>query len=259
MLSKWYLDCVSEAGDVFICYAATVRWNALSVNYSSLLEKRSAGPPTMRTSLRGFSTPEIYGSVIKWSSPSLSLAASWRARSPPIERTIFQSELGEIRWSCLAPIADAEINLKDRPCQLGLGYAEHMSMSIPPWQLPIDELRWGRYLSDDDHLTWIDWHGPHPLTLVFHNGNTIDGARVTDGEIICAGSRLTISRTGRSVLREGKLTNTALAMIPGIRNLIPSRILDAYETKWCSKGSMKNPGGSDSAGWVIHEVVRWGR
>src|SRR5687767_9538504 len=121
MLSKWYMDCVTDAGDVFIGYAATVGSRALSINYSSILEQQNAEAPTAHTSLR-FAAPEVSGSTITWSSPSLKVIASWTALSPPMERTIFESESGEIEWRCIAPIADAEVYLQDQPCRKGLGY-----------------------------------------------------------------------------------------------------------------------------------------
>lgn len=259
MLSKWYMDCVSDAGDVFIGYAATLRWKALSINYSSVLEHRFGEPLEARTSLLKFSPLEISGSSLAWSSDSLGVTASWKAIASPIEQTIFESDMGSIIWRCIAPIADAEVRTQNQPCLKGLGYAEHITLTIPPWQLPIDELRWGRFLSDSDHLIWIGWRGTHPLTLVYHNGIAIDGSQVTDNEISFADGRLTISRNDRRVLREGALISTALAMIPGIKKLIPRRILDGHESKWCSKGVMKKPDAMDLNGWVIHEVVRWGR
>ena len=253
------MDCVSDSGDVFIGYAATVRWKTFSINYSSILEQQYGEPTQIHTSLKKSSAPEISGSSLEWASDTLGVEGSWQAIAPPIEHAIFESEMGDIKWRCIAPIARAEVHTESQPRLEGLGYAEHISVSVPPWRLPLDELRWGRFLSDCHHLTWIDWRGPHPLTLVFHNRAAIEGAKVADDEVIVADGELTISVSGRRVLREGVLVSTALAAIPGIQKVIPSRILNAHESKWCSRGVFRKPGESDVAGWVIHEVVRWGQ
>jgi hypothetical protein len=41
VLSKYYLDCVSDDGDVFIAYAAEVRWHALALSYTAVLVRRA--------------------------------------------------------------------------------------------------------------------------------------------------------------------------------------------------------------------------
>ena len=253
------MDCVSDDGDVFIGYTATLRWKALSINYMSILERRIGDRPRSRTSLQKFTAPRVSGSLIEWSSKSLGVHGIWKIDSTPIERTIFESDIGDIQWRCIAPIAKAEIQIGEQRLIKGLGYAEHISITIPPSQLPIDQLRWGRYLSEGDHLTWIDWRGPHLLTHVFHNGAEIPGAHVSDDEVNFASQRLMISGSDRQTLREGALVNTALAMIPGIRNLFPRRILDCNESKWLSHGTMEERGIMLNRGWVIHEVVSWGQ
>ena len=253
------MDCVSDAGDVFIGYVATVRWKAFSLNYSSILLQTRGEISTTHTSLRAVKVPEFSLPTIEWSSEPLRTNASWTADCMPIERTIFDSDAGDVKWLCIAPIAEAEVNVAGKPFCTGLGYVEHLSMSIAPWQLPIDELRWGRYLSKHEHLTWIEWRGPNPLTFVFHNGKAVVGAEVCDDAIMFGDRRLTIVETDRRVLREGQLSRTTLAMIPGVRKLIPHRILDAHEIKWCSKGTMNHAGVMESKGWAIHEVVTWAR
>jgi len=258
-LSKWYMDCVSNAGDVFIGYAATLRWKALSINYASVLEQPAGTETSLRTSLLGYSPPEHNGSSLTWIAASLGVNAAWESLSEPIERTIFESDGGDIVWRCIAPIAAAQVQTQGQPNLKGLGYVEHISLTIPPWQLPMDELRWGRLLSERSQLTWIEWRGVQPLTLVFHNGVLVENIFVTDDELVLPDGNLKISRVGRRVLRQGTLVNTALSVIPGIQHVIPHRILDARETKWCSRGKLTIAGEAVAEGWVIHEIVRWGK
>lgn len=251
------MDCVSDGGDVFIGYAASLRWKGLSINYSSILQQQNDKKTEVSTSLLKFSTPQTTGSSLHWSSDSLRVDGTWRAISSPIKRTIFESNTGNIEWQCLQPLAKAEVCIGKQHYLKGLGYAEHVLMSIPPWQLPIDELRWGRFLSDRGNLIWIDWRGAHPISLVFHNGVQTEGAIVTDSEVVFDDGRLALPLEEKQVLREGPLINTAFSMIPGIRRIFPLRSLNTYECKWRSRGFLKEQQMLVSAGWVIHEIVRW--
>lgn len=128
-------------------------------------------------------------------------------------------------------------------------------MTIPPWRLPFEELRWGRFLSAEDALVWIHWRGAHSLNLTFHNGTSVEHASLTDDELVAGEMSLALDRG--TVLREGALVETALNAVPGIQRLFPLRILRAHECKWLSRGVLKKPEAEPSAGWAIHEVVRW--
>jgi hypothetical protein len=259
-LLKWYLDCVSADGSVFIGYAGTLRWKALSLNFSSILECQRDEEPVTRSSLLRVRLPESSAGAVQWTSPSLGVTASWRALSASIEHTVYESEKGKINWSCLAPIANARIQTQRQPQLTGLGYAEQISMTVPAWNLPMDELRWGRFLSSEGaHLTWIDWRGPVPISLVFFNGSSIEGAKVSDEEIDFCEGKLKIAISSRRILRDGPLVTNALSAIPGVKNIFPGNFLESHETKWCAEGWLSGLGANDIAGWVIYEVVRWKR
>lgn len=251
------MDCVSNDGDVFIGYAASLRWRGLAIHYSSTLKWQRGEDITSRTSLQKTSDPVLNGASLHWSAPRLSITGTWKTGAPPIERTIFQSNDGNIEWRCLQPHGTAEIYSGDETPIRGLGYAEHISITIPPWRLPIDELRWGRFLSKDDGLIWIDWRGPHPLSLIFHNGIQADGAIITEKDITLDGKEITLAFDTSHVLREGRLIETALSMIPGINRILPASILRTHECKWRSHGILKRKEEIIGEGWAIHEVVRF--
>jgi hypothetical protein len=255
-LSKWYMDCVSEEGDVFIAYVASLRWKGLKINYSSTLRRQHDAPTEANTSLKRYSAPEIAGGSIHWCSKALGVEGKWTATSQPIERTIFESDAGSVEWRCLYPSATAEVSTRNRHKLKGLGYIEHLTMSIPPWRLPIDELRWGRFLSNNDALVWIDWRGASNVRLAFLNGVQVEGAVVTEREVAIEQDKVILALDEDLVLRQGPLIKTALSMIPGIQKLIPFRSLHAYECKWRSRGILTHDE-HVSAGWTIHEIVRW--
>lgn len=254
-LSKWYLDCVTDDGEVFIGYAASLRWRDLKLNYSSTL-RHHRGVTQSKSSLSRNPVPEISGASLHWNHKQLKTEGVWTATAKPIESTIYESADGCVQWQCLMPGAMAEVTAGDRRLN-GFGYAEHLTMSIPPWRLPIDELRWGRFVSAGDALVWIDWKGPYNRQLVFRNGVNIENAIITDTMVAMSDGAITLTLDQGQVLREGPLIQTALAKIPGIQNLIPARSLQADECKWLSRASLTKPSADPSSGWAIHEVVRW--
>jgi hypothetical protein len=249
------LDCVADDGRAFIGYAARLSWRALSINYASVLRCRPGRKAETDTTLQESSAPRADGSAVKWSSPRLKVEGTWRADAPPIKRTLLDSGEGKIEWHCLQPRARAEINFGENARLAGLGYVERLTMTVPPWRLPFHELRWGRFLSAEDALVWIDWRGAHSLSLGFHNGARVEHVSLGDDELAAGGTRLALDCG--TVLREGALVETALSTIPGIQSLFPFRILRARERKWLSRAVLNKPAAAPGAGWAIHEVVRW--
>ncbi len=226
-LSKWYMDCVSDEGEVFLAYWAELRWRAVRLNYASVLGGCS--------SLRETPAPVWSDGVLRWNAPPLGVTGTWRALDPPVRESLLE---GACNWNCVAPRARAEVRLGGRAIR-GLGYAEHLTMTVSPWRLPIDELRWGRFLSETEGVVWIEWSGEKSASLRWHNGVRSAGA-------------LEVEFRDREVLREGKLVETALRVIPNVHKLFPARILGLRESKWRSRAAL-----GPAEGWAIHEVVRW--
>ncbi len=141
-------------------------------------------------------------------------------RAPAYEEALIPG----VRWRCEMPSADARIGM-----MRGYGYAELMQLDLAPWELPIDELRWGRVANGAGSITWIDWRGSHPLTRVL-----VDGQRTE--------APLPEPADNRSI-RDDLLGDTI--PIPGL----PKRIANAREQKWC---------GRVGDAWAVHEVVRFG-
>jgi hypothetical protein len=249
-LSKWYLDCVTDAGDVMIAYTGTVRWGVIHLHYSSLLESTAAGVTT-RNSLREQDEPLVQDGVISWQSNAFGLDGQWQADSLALRETVYSSADGAIEWNCLMPQAKAR--LRDR---CGLGYAEHLTMTIPPWKLPLQTLRWGRFTSASDWIVWIDWQGEFSRRIVYRNGNAAPPRVLEDDRIeFDDGCRLLMDRS--LTIREGPLGTTALSAIPGIRKTFPARLLEIDERKWRSRARLEKPGTPAVEGWAIHERVTW--
>jgi hypothetical protein len=177
--------------------------------------------------------------------------------SKPIQRQLYDSPKGTVTWSCVHPRSKTDISLGPKEHIAGLGYAELLELTIKPWQLPIAELRWGRFLSESDVLVWIEWRGAAPLSVVFLNGKQLQNASISDEQIEIDGGRTVLTLTERTELRKGDLISTALSAIPGIAKIVPARMLHTYECKWRSRGVLSTNGSLCSSGWAIHEIVRF--
>jgi len=255
-LTKYYADCVSEAGDTVIAYYGWVQWKRLTVHYSSLLTKIGNAPARTKYSIRKSEEPLSSGASFRWHSRNLHFEGQWKAVDGPHSETLFSSDDGGIEWHCLQPRANVEIRLGSHQTIRGFGYLERLEMTIAPWKLPIDELLWGRFLSDTTSLVWIDWRGPQNRRVLLYNGEKIDAGEIPESGI-AASSGGKLSFSGSVVLREGKLGTVALAALSAIKSSLPSRILNVEEHKWRSRGHWLSS--QPSEGWAIHEVVKWPR
>lgn len=254
-LSKWYLDCVAPGGDAIIVYAAELSWEGLAVRYASVLEHRE-GETRVVTSLRRCEPPVLRGEEIAWASAPLAARGTWRALTAPIVRPLAEG----IAWHCLQPASEARVEIDGRALA-GLGYAEHISITVPPWKLPIKELHWGRFLApvdekgQGDAVVWIDWRGPQDVRCAFHNGTEVALARASAERVAFDGVTLELDRA--AVLREGAIGRTVLSAMPRLVKKLPMRILGVEERKWRSRGVLTRADGTRREGWAIHEVVTW--
>jgi len=139
----------------------------------------------------------------------------------------------------------------------GLGYAERIELTVEPWNLPLDELRWGRFVSSTDAIVWLGWGGPEAFNLVFHNGAEVRDSVITDSGVTIghSGKRLMLSES--ATLRHEPLITGALSKIPGIESIVPEKTLHATEAKWRSWGRLECGEGSNATGWSIHEIVKF--
>lgn len=259
-LDKWYLDAVGESGEVFIGYSATLGWRGLHVSYASTLTG-GAGEPRTRSTVRSEEEPILRNGSLAWTSSALGVKGSWRdGAAPGISRTLYESPEGAVVWNCVLPAARCELAHEGRSLR-GPGYAERLSLTLPPWTLPIDTLRWGRFLTEAHSVVWIDWRtkdGP-PRTWIFVDGAEVRG-ETSEETVSFEGGRLRLPLESRLLLRAGRLSYL-LRNLPFSRSLRTSplrRALAMHETKWRTRGCLELDGEAPSPGWAIHEIVRFG-
>ena len=250
-LVKWYMDCVADSGDAVILYCAELRWRAVHATYSSILsvngrlaESRSSMARCRLSSAGGQILVEL---------PRLGVSGSWQASAAPFQQTVYEDASGSVLWNCLQPRASVHLSVGDRELA-GMGYAECLTLTLPPWQLPMQQLRWGRFVSPEDSLAWIDWQGPYSTSFAVHNGERCEILSVSDSEVAMAGATLRMEESFS--LRSGRLGDTILPGAPALGKMLPRSLSNIEEHKWRSRGIL-NAQDRTSKGWGIHEVVHW--
>ena len=171
-LTKWYLDCVDADGRVAIAYWTEVAWRRLAICWHSLAVYNPGSAPLERSSAKAAPAPTSVDGTITWNADQLCCRLTCHSRVPILTRRLLNDRVGAVDWRCESARVDMVIACDGREILRGQGYAECLNMTLLPWQLPIDTLRWGRWLSSssDRSLVWIDWCGPHPLTAIVLDG-----------------------------------------------------------------------------------------
>lgn len=256
-MSKWYMDCIDTDGNVFIGYSAVLKWKKINLNYTTVLHCDNLCKPTEHSSLRKHPSPSLKNNCLTWNPSKLRAQGTWHRIDPPFKRTLLNAGVGAIRWECFQPKSNAEILIGSKKIITGLGYAEKLDTTIKPWELPFNELRWGRFLSQKDTIIWVNWKGDTNCNLLFHNGKSMKDAIVSDECVNINQSEFLLTFSSKLVLRKGPLISTAFSNFPSLIGIFPNKILNTYECKWRSRGILKKENKKISEGWVIHEVIRW--
>ena len=252
VFEKWYLDCVTPEGAGMIGYVARLGWGSLGLKLAETLCWNATGGGCDRLALGG-SWPVESPDEVHWESAAARTEGRWRRLAPGLAPTVLHAEpAGRIEWTCCCPAARATV-LVHRTRYDGLGYAEHLRMTLPPERLPLQELHWGRFIAESQTCVWIRWGGRAESRWFFHNGQAVDAAVLAGDDLTWPGYRLHLER-GVAV-RSGRLGETVFQRAAFLRHLVPAGLVNVRETKWCSRGVLAEEGGRRHAGWAIHEIA----
>lgn len=245
------MDCVTDPGDAVILYCAELRWRGLHASYSSVLsvDGRSMESHASMARYRLSSTE----AQILVELPRLGVSGRWEASAAPFQHTVYEDASGSVLWNCVQPRASVHLRIGDRELA-GLGYAECLTVTLPPWRLPMRQLRWGRFVSPEDSLAWIDWQGAYSTSFAVRNGVRCETLSVSDSEVALRGASLRMEES--FPLRTGRVGDTILPGAPALGRMLPRGLFNIEEHKWRSRGIL-NAEDRSSKGWVIHEVVHW--
>jgi hypothetical protein len=254
-LKKSYLDLTDKEGNCFIVYQAEIRSFLLKLTYSGLI---SCGSGTTASELSSIRRNHVLteGRTIALSNNGLNLAGRW---GPSLcnKRAFawYEPGTGRLEWSCHHPKAATMIRLNGKSFR-GYGYAETITMNFKPSRLPLSELRWGRFLSRDNVVIWIEWKGRQPLNLVFHNECEHHDAMISENGLSFGNNEFRLRFTDPVSVRSGKL-ESVVRHIPVLRLLFRKSILNSVEKKFKSPTILEKNNMVLDSGWSLYETVIW--
>lgn len=261
-LEKWFLDFVTEEGEVYIFYAAQMKWHHITIPYKSMLTFSSAAGKKQKVRFYNVRLPVNYGKIINWKDNGFKVEGAWQANTTPIAAQLFESGEGKLQWSCFQPSSIVKVKINDAELS-GMGYAEQLTLSIEPWKIPMDMLRWGRFVSNDNSIVWIEIKGNYSKQWLWHNGDKIDNAEITDEQIIVPSKNIHLVMNKKELIESEKIISKVvrriLRFLPGFNRTVPLHFLAADEYKWISRAEFYKDGLLESEGWVINERVDFKR
>jgi hypothetical protein len=215
------------------------------------------GFTTEKFTLRKTKKP-VNNGMIHLNNKFLQTDISLKRTDDPIIRSLFKdNKNNELIWNCHHPKALAEV-IYNGSIYKGFGYAETLFLPIKPWNLPIDELRWGRFLSESYTLIWINWKGKYPVNKIFFNSVEYNDATFTDDIILFSDGMYQLKFSEIQLIRKGRLSGL-LSKMKLLKILFNRRILNSLEIKYKAKASLNKNSLVLSNGWTLFEIVIWGK
>jgi hypothetical protein len=252
---KLYADCIDDSGNCFIVYNAELQFFFMRFYYGALIFSDSEDAMNEITSFKK-ALVQISEDKLDFIHKSLGIQGKWKRTADAILEHLFRDPNNrELIWNCHHPKALTEINHEGKLYR-GLGYAETLSLFFKPWNLPINELYWGRYLSESDTIIWIKWIGSFPLNKIFYNNAEYNDAFIENDNIVFGDGAFHLTFNKVSIIRKGKLSKV-LTRMPWLKVLFKHSILNSVEQKYKAKSTFSSDMKVLSIGWSLYETVLW--
>ena len=114
--------------------------------------------------------------MITWSDRQFGVSGCWKSLTTPVNARLFDSGEGFIDWKCHQPASNVTLKFNERTIE-GIGYAEQLILTVPPWKIPMDELRWGRFGSSGNQMVWIELREEEKWQWLWLNGEKIKNCK----------------------------------------------------------------------------------
>ena len=114
---KWYLDCVTDAGDAAIVYAGRVTLGPMPVPYLELLSAQASAPPAHLRRVSGRARVTETNADLTLEAAPLRITGRWTPRHAPIDASLLDDARGGLdrRWVWVDGTAvDASVVDRDR-------------------------------------------------------------------------------------------------------------------------------------------------
>lgn len=256
-LTKYYADVIdSETNNLLIVYSGHIKWHAFKIHFSNILQFMNKSEE-QKSFLRFNNCDDEWkhdNDEIRLKSDYLN--GTWRAMDNELCEIMLENSDGYIKWECMMPLANSNVQLcKTEKSFNGLGYIERLTCTIEPWKIPIDNLKWGRFLNEFHYVVWIWWTGDTNKSLIFYNNKKFTNGIVTDNELIFEEYRLALDE--KHEIRKGAIGNTVFKDRSMFRTMFNRSIFKLNECKWQTKSYLFKNNTKIAEGWSIHETVDW--
>lgn len=257
-IDKWFLDVICDSGETMIFYSATLSWRGITVPYMSWLLKKEFSQATRKTRFSNQSIPSISGDEITFSDSKWKFSGKWRSLAPSHEARLFESSKGYLDWMCYQPASSVTLKHGERTIS-GTGYAERLILTAYPWEIPMDELRWGRFKTDDHYAVWVELRQKSVEQWVWLDGQKVSKAEVSDKGIQFLEEAINIKFDQGEILESDttiySVVDKLIKFIPGFKSFMPLSFLMAVNFKWRSNAILTDPIMNVQSGQAIHELV----
>ena len=256
-LDKMYFDCIDDNGNCFIIYWACLKFYWIKIHYSGCIYSDENGKSTEKSSFVKIPKPTLKNEL-NFNHKKLGFSILFKQIDNEITSNLYKvNEYEKVVWHCHHPKTHSEIVFLNNK-YVGIGYSETLYLSIKPWKLPIDELRWGRYLSNDNSIVWINWKGKYPVNQLYLNGKLFEDAVYNQDQINFDHGKFILTFENTTVVREGKL-GQILVKMPWLKTLFNNKILKTIEKKYKAKTTFNCISGKIDYGWSLFEIVTWNK
>lgn len=241
---------------MIIAYWARLAMGDLHLTWHALSEYDPGAKPRRAWSLVPVAPPQRPGATLTWATDALALSITMQPCESPQEVTLLDAPAGIVRWRGETAAARMQVARAGQAPFDGVGYAECLTLTVPPWQLPIDTLDWGRWISHDrmHSSIWFRWRGAHPLVLVVEDGHAAADAVIDGTTVSTATATLDIQP---SRLLERRHLGEIVSPIPLLTRVLPQSLLALEESKWLGHGTRRDRTGATHDGWAVFETVHF--
>ncbi|GIJ94732.1 hypothetical protein CAPN002_19500 [Capnocytophaga stomatis] len=249
-LKKHYFDGIDAQGNAIILYYAELKLFGIKIPYTSYISSIE-GIIKEKSILQ---KAKINEKCTSFENKKINVSGSWQTLESSISEILLSKNNKKLLWNCIIPKARFLLNFGDKKLT-GFGYCEVLEMNFVPWKLPISVLKWGRFLSENHCIVWIEWQGESPLQKVFWNGKLIEKAIISDAEIYFPKTNAKLKFENPIIIKNETLSNIANKYF-FLKPFFNKKFLQSRETKYKSPASLIFNNQFEK-GFSLYETVLW--
>ena len=253
-ITKHYFDGIDDAGNAFIIYAAELQVLFIKIPFSSVIFSNHQNQIFERSFLK----KAVMNVNQHHTEIALSdfISGKWENLDERIQENLLNEKNNHLNWNCHMPKAKFSIDYQHKKFS-GYGYHETLTMNFAPWKLPISVLKWGRFLSENHSIIWIEWIGEKPLKNVYWNGKRTENTDISDSGIIFQQQNAQLIFEKPVVIKNEKL-KTLADRFPFVKLFFKEKFLESMESKYKSVATLSF-GNAQETGTALYETVTWNK